>query len=1281
MRFNENGPSIPHELLIARDEGRVVFVCGAGVSRARAGLSDFFGLAENVIRKLGISADSPAGKILNEAREIHKRTGIEGLISADRIFGLLERDFLVHDIESAVAKALQPHPDVDLSAHRILLDLATTPEGKVRLVTTNFDRLFDECNDALQVWQPPRLPDPSRHDEMDGIIYLHGCANKNYSGSEGDGFILSSSAFGRAYLSESWATTFFREIIDRYVVVFVGYSADDPPVQYLLEALNKKSGRLTGVYSFQSGVSSEAAARWLHKGVEAIPYSEEDGHRALWETLEAWAVRARDPKEWYQTVIDLARKGPENLYPYERGQVAHIISTLEGARKFSEADPPPPAEWLCVFDPHRRYAKPGHVGRSGAQDLFVDPFDLYGLDSDLAPKKINPDDYHSKRDIPKNAWDAFTSERLDRQNLQNDGFSALRGHWATTTPRLPSRLNQMGVWISKVADQAASVWWAASQTALHPDIQQQIKWELRPARKDVPYIIRQAWHYLFEAWDERVHKFHRDWYDLKAAIDNDGWNSAAVRKYAAINRANLKVEQNTWGGPKPPVGSKDLRLEDLLRLDVEYPDPQSDTQIPDEWLAFAVRELRKNLESALQLETEIGGYGLTNLSPIIPDDRPDIDSYGRTHGLSGSIISFSSLFERLIKLDVYIARQEFSAWPVDDDKIFSRLRIWAGGKTELVPAKTFAKVITSLNDDAFWSRHHKRDLLLVLAKRYRELPDHARKKIENMLLKGPPKWEGEEDDRYGERRAWATLNRITWLANNGCRFSFDLKAETNRLRQAATNWKPEHAVKAAESIQDRGGSVRTDTDHSSLLHEPVGSILSKARELSGRAEGFLLEKDPFAGLSAKFPVRAFSALNDAARRNEYPEWAWRTFLSSEARKNDKPKFSALIAHRISRHPDSAVTDLIRPVSDWVSNTSKLLASLFPSVFENVISKLIRVLQPQPPGSSTTIVRGDKKPDWIMEAINAPAGKIAQALLNDPRTSGCSEVGGGFPDEWLAYVEELLSLDGDPHRHAIVIFSHNLNWFYVVDPNWTESHLLSALDENNEDDRDAFWSGFFLGARVPEQKLYIRMKPDLLAIAKGQSLTKRGYCEVLAEIILVGWASRDGEMQQRFISNDEMRDVLLHAGEDFRSHILWQLEIESARNENSISDKWSEMLLELLRYVWPRQNSVKTSTISARLCELAFSKDKYFPELADIILPLLTTIDRDHLVLRNFGQSKDNIVNLYPKQTLSLLHAILPDNVSACPYDTGEVLERISEAGSSLRSDERLLELKRKWNAR
>jgi len=555
MRFLKESPPIPDALLIARDEGRVVFFCGAGVSRARAGLSDFFGLADKVIRKLGVPADNPARKILDEARKIDERTGVSGLISADRIFGLLERDFLVPDIEAAVAEALQPAKEVDLSAHQIMLDLATTPEGKVRLVTTNFDRLFEDCCDTLTSWQPPRLPDPSRHVEMDGIIHLHGYATKDYTRAEGDGFILSSAEFGRAYLSDGWATQFFRGILDRYVVVFVGYTADDPPVHYLLEGLNKKDGRLDGVYAFQSGLPNEAAAKWRPKGIEAIPYSANDGHRMLWETLSAWAERAKAPDEWYKSVIDLAKKGPEQLQSHERGQVVHIISTVTGARKFSQGDDPPPAEWLCVFDPARRYAKPGRTWRFGEQGPFVDPFDLYGLDTDVVPKQIGPDDYYEKRDVPSTAWDGFAANRLDRQNLRDNNFSAIRGHWATNIPRLPSRLFEIGTWIAKVADQPTSVWWAASQSGLHPDIQERIRWQLERSQRDVGSVTRQAWQYLFEAWEENRGGFHHAWYTLKAVIDKEGWNSAAIRKFATINRPYLKAERN-WG-----EGTETARME------------------------------------------------------------------------------------------------------------------------------------------------------------------------------------------------------------------------------------------------------------------------------------------------------------------------------------------------------------------------------------------------------------------------------------------------------------------------------------------------------------------------------------------------------------------------------------------------------------------------------------------------------------------------------------------------------------------------------------------------
>jgi hypothetical protein len=135
VRFHASGPSIPSELLVARDEGRVIFFCGAGVSRALAGLSDFFGLAQRFVEILGVSRDDPARRIIEQARETERQMGIGGLIPADRVFGLLERSFVVKDIEAAVAKALRPASDADLSAHRTMLDLARGPDGRVTLVS------------------------------------------------------------------------------------------------------------------------------------------------------------------------------------------------------------------------------------------------------------------------------------------------------------------------------------------------------------------------------------------------------------------------------------------------------------------------------------------------------------------------------------------------------------------------------------------------------------------------------------------------------------------------------------------------------------------------------------------------------------------------------------------------------------------------------------------------------------------------------------------------------------------------------------------------------------------------------------------------------------------------------------------------------------------------------------------------------------------------------------------------------------------------------------------
>jgi hypothetical protein len=210
---------------------------------------------------------------------------------------------------------------------------------------------------------------------------------------------------------------------------------------------------------------------------------------------------------------------------------------------------------------------------------------------------------------------------------------------------------------------------------------------------------------------------------------------------------------------------------------------------------------------------------------------------------------------------------------------------------------------------------------------------------------------------------------------------------------------------------------------------------------------------------------------------------------------------------------------------------------------------------------------------------------------------------------------------------------------------------------------------------------MRLKPTLLTFAKQRSMPRHGYDNILSGMILAGWGSTHEKTGERLISNAEMHDVLLHADDEFRSQILWQVKSWSESNGERAGERWMDRVPELLRDAWPRQKSVKSPTISAQLCKLAFSNAKGFPDIAEVILPLLTTIDRNQLMLHGLLDSNENIVDMYPQQTLAILHAVLPDNVASWPYGIEAILHRIGEVDNSLARDERLLELNRKWNSR
>ena len=272
MQFVHHGPDIPERLLQAHDDGRVVFFCGAGISYP-ARLPGFAGLVEKLYTALAATPNSVQQTAIKAGQ-------------FDTAIGLLEADIVGGRKEATVRKALAAILKPNLSApnamatHEALLTLGKNRENRTRIITTNFDRLFEEVITAqslpIERFQAPLLPVPKNR--WDGLVYLHGLLTAAPTATELDRLVVSSGDFGLAYLTERWAARFVSELFRNYTVCFVGYSINDPVLRYMMDAL--AADRLLGesppeMFAFGShakGKENERALEWRAK--TGPPHSE-----------------------------------------------------------------------------------------------------------------------------------------------------------------------------------------------------------------------------------------------------------------------------------------------------------------------------------------------------------------------------------------------------------------------------------------------------------------------------------------------------------------------------------------------------------------------------------------------------------------------------------------------------------------------------------------------------------------------------------------------------------------------------------------------------------------------------------------------------------------------------------------------------------------------------------------------------------------------------------------------------------------------------------------------
>ena len=311
-------PAMPERLLLAHARGEVLFLCGAGVSKA-AGLPTFRELVLQVYRALDppvhvileqikscpckpwepCVCEAPDCSQLNDGQAAEARRFRLG--EYDVVLGMLERrmDDRTHRdsrVRRTVTQVLRQASASPQRIHHNLIRLADRGPAAT-IVTTNFDRLLDiayqKAVSRSDTHSLGAIPRPRPQAEFAGVLHIHGVlSEEEHQGSE---LVLTEQDFADFYMRRTVVPDFIYDAARIFHLVLVGYSANDPPMRALLNAVAADATRFQDIkerYAFLDTGDHDPIARedWKARGITPIPYDPSDEHSALQQTIKRWAT-------------------------------------------------------------------------------------------------------------------------------------------------------------------------------------------------------------------------------------------------------------------------------------------------------------------------------------------------------------------------------------------------------------------------------------------------------------------------------------------------------------------------------------------------------------------------------------------------------------------------------------------------------------------------------------------------------------------------------------------------------------------------------------------------------------------------------------------------------------------------------------------------------------------------------------------------------------------------------------------------------------------------------
>lgn len=1268
MQFIVNGPDIPDALLQTHEDGRVVFFCGAGISYP-AGLPDFKGLVDAIYRLVGTTPDAIELDAYSRGQFDATLDLLERRLPGQR-HGLAMRKTL--------AKALQPklRRKGATDTHTALQQLARNREGALRLVTTNFDRVFElvakRSKQPIRSYAAPMLPIP-KSSRWNGVVYLHGLLPDKEDDSALHRLVLTSGDFGLAYLTERWAARFVSELFRNYVVCFVGYSINDPVLRYMMDALaaDRMLGELTpqayALGDCARGQEHSKAIEWEAKGVTPILYEVPAGsqdHSALYNTLKTWSEIHRDGilgKERIVVSHALARPSASTRQDDFVGRMLWALSDKSGlpAQRFAEFNPVPSLNWLFEVFAEERYQH-GDLTR-----FDVPP--RSEVDAKLRFSLI-------RRPAPYNLASPMMLVSGGSADSQWDAVMFQLARWLARHLNDPALI----IWLAQRGGQLHDRWPWLIEDKLneYARLERDGKTsELEEIRANAPNAIpgplmKALWRLLLTG---RVKSSWRepDLYRWKDRLKRDGLTATLRLELRELLSPMVTLKKPFRWGDEEESADDPTRIKQLVDWELVLAADHVLSSLRDltdeRWcsaLPSLLNDFQQLLRDALDLLRELGEAD--DRSDRSHWDLPSISQHWQNRGFRDWVTLIELLRDAWLAIresDPKHARRIALGWFDVPYPTFKRLALFAAGQDDGIDSAQWVEWLVTDGAWWMWSVDTQRETMRLLVQQGATLSPSARAELETVILAGPPRYM-YRDDIESER--WQSLvNHSVWL------HLAKLREGSGQLGKAASRCFDKLSVanpgwRLASNERDEFSHWMSGTGDPDYEDSREIDIAPRKRaELVQWLKRPPPDRRPFYEDTWRETCRtrffhSFLALCDLAQEGFWPAGRWREALQAWSEDGSAVRSWRYAAPLVRRMPDTLMQEIAHGVTWWMDAASKSIDRHEEILLDLCRHVLALFLEP----SAGIRHNGEPINQPVTEAINHPVGHVTQALLNFwfKHEPGDND---SLPRDIEPFFTQLCDVGIERFRHGRVLLASRLIALFRVDRSWTEAHLLPLFDWGRSSiEAKAAWEGFLWSPRL-YRPLVIAFKSQFLS-------TAHHYVEL-------------GEHSRQFaalLTYAALDPVECYAQHDFQAAIgalpqeglqesaqaLFQA-LEGAGEQ--CEDNWKNRIRPFWQNIWPKSQQLTSNSIAQSLARLSIAARGEFPSALSAVLDWLRPIEHPDYVIHRLHES--GLAGRFPEDALRLLNAILDDQpwVSS---ELGQCLDAISTASPALLKDHRYRQL-------